>query len=108
MGIISDGSGPSRIRGGASLTGRIRGSAPQGKVPHERVRRARLITMLDRGWHVVIYKQRDIRHCSCCSRAAVVRPLFAEIVIPTRITFAICTMFCVPQCAFPPPAKWLK
>ena len=39
---------------------------------------ARRITTLDWGWNVVIYSQRDIRRCSCCTNPAVVRPLFTE------------------------------
>lgn len=73
IGIISDGSGPSRIRDGATLTGRIRS-------PHYNDKVHRYSTDHDVGSVMGCRDLQAILHC-CCSRsarAAVVRPLFAE------------------------------
>jgi hypothetical protein len=73
IGIISDGSGPSRIRDGATLTGRIRS-------PHYNDKVHRYSTDHDVGSVMGCRDLQAILHCCCsrCARAAVVRPLFAE------------------------------
>ena len=83
--IISDGSGPSRIRDRAdradraSLPGRIRSPDHNDKVLHnDKVHR--YSTDHDVGSVMGCRDQQAILHCFCsrCARAAVVRPLFAE------------------------------
>jgi hypothetical protein len=71
--IISDGSGPSRIRDRATLTGRIRS-------PHYNDKVHRYSTDHDVGSVMGFRDLQAILHCCCsrCARAAVVRPLFAE------------------------------
>jgi hypothetical protein len=73
IGIISDGSGPSRIRDRATLTGRIRS-------PHYNDKVHRYSTDHDVGSVMGFRDLQAILHCCCsrCARAAVVRPLFAE------------------------------
>jgi hypothetical protein len=107
IGIISDGShgsGPSRIRDGASLTGHIR----RGQVP-------RPSTDHDVGAVMACRDLQEMRHCCCCSRSSRTNPWFvhcSQLRDPHQDQFcnmhdALCAVMCVPVSLLMAKAKAL-